>query len=384
MKILWSSNSPWTQTGYGVQTRLFTPRIKRLGHDVAILCYYGLQGGVLNMDGIQMYPKLLDDYGNDALNAHASNFGAQIIITLTDAWVVNPMGIQPSIKWTPWFPVDSDPVPPLVLRNVSSAHERIVFSKYAKSEMDRVGLTSYYVPHGVDTKEYHPLDSQEEARKIYGLPTDRYIVGLIAMNKGFPPRKCWPQQIEGFARFHAKHPEAVLYLHTLLADHGEMGGMPIRELIRYNGLELGKDVLVTDPYTVLMGIPPDRMNALYNSFDVLLSVSAGEGFGVPILEAQAAGTPVIVGDWTAMGELCFAGWKVAKKEALKDWTAQNTYQYNPDPQAIADRLECAYKQSGNLGLRKQARAGAEAYDVEKITQEYWKPTLEAIEAGLPK
>jgi hypothetical protein len=32
MRINWFSNSPWASTGYGVQTRLFVPRIRKLGH----------------------------------------------------------------------------------------------------------------------------------------------------------------------------------------------------------------------------------------------------------------------------------------------------------------------------------------------------------------
>lgn len=38
----------------------------------------------------------------------------------------------------------------------------------------------------------------------------------------------------------------------------------------------------------------------------------GEGFGIPIIEAQAAGCPVIVTDCTAMTELCLSGWLIEK------------------------------------------------------------------------
>jgi glycosyltransferase involved in cell wall biosynthesis len=38
-------------------------------------------------------------------------------------------------------------------------------------------------------------------------------------------------------------------------------------------------------------------------FDVLFSTTLGEGFGLPMFEAMACGTPLIVPDWSALGEL---------------------------------------------------------------------------------
>jgi glycosyltransferase involved in cell wall biosynthesis len=66
----------------------------------------------------------------------------------------------------------------------------------------------------------------------------------------------------------------------------------------------------SDQVKLHLGIPAEKMALLYNGFDVLASPSYGEGFGVPILEAQACGVPVIVTDWTAMTELMGAGWLV--------------------------------------------------------------------------
>jgi glycosyltransferase involved in cell wall biosynthesis len=47
----------------------------------------------------------------------------------------------------------------------------------------------------------------------------------------------------------------------------------------------------------LMGIVPDEMiNNIYNSFDVFVLPSEWEGFGIPILEAQRCGVPVVIRD----------------------------------------------------------------------------------------
>jgi glycosyltransferase involved in cell wall biosynthesis len=105
----------------------------------------------------------------------------------------------------------------------------------------------------------------------------------------------------------------------------------------------------------------------------------GEGFGLPVLEAQACGKPVIVGDWTSTQELCFAGWKISRKHAERFRTPLNSYQFIPRLSAIENALEIAYKHARKPQLAEMARAGALHYDADHITQKYWKPTLEDIE-----
>jgi glycosyltransferase involved in cell wall biosynthesis len=41
------------------------------------------------------------------------------------------------------------------------------------------------------------------------------------------------------------------------------------------------------------GIPTAALNVLYNAMDAMVFPSGGEGFGMPVLEAMAAGTPII-------------------------------------------------------------------------------------------
>lgn len=374
LKVLWNSNAPWSSTGYGNQTAIFAPRIKQLGHEISISATYGLEGGCLNWNGVPVFPRAYHAYGQDIAPAHAMTIQADILITLLDAWVYDANAFAGQ-KWVPWFPVDMDPLPPPVKKAIAPAFARIVYSKFAQKSVQMQGLDCLYVPHGVETDVYKPVD-RIEAREKTNLPKDAFIVGMVAANKGMPSRKAFAQNIEAFAMLKRKRPDAIMYIHT---DAG-MGpqSFNINEYVVYMGLRPGVDVLLPDPYQYHVGFPSDFMNLLYNAFDVHQLVSMGEGFGIPIVEAQSAGCPVLVGDWTAMSELCFSGWKVDIKDAKKVWTPLAAYQFDPDPVAIYEQLELAYRVKDNTEYRERARKGARAYDADRVTEKYWKPALESL------
>src|SRR5512139_4213165 len=204
MRISWFSNAPWARTGYGNQTMLFCPRIKALGHEVAITAFYGLEGGILNWNGIPVYPRAYHPYGNDVMAAHAAHFHADIMITLIDAWVYDLNIIPDGMRWTPWFPVDHDPCPKAVLNKVARAWSRIVYSRFAERQIKEAGLDCYYVPHGVDTNDYKP-GSMAEMREQLQWPQDKFIVGMVAANKGNPSRKAFVENIQAFAELKKAH-----------------------------------------------------------------------------------------------------------------------------------------------------------------------------------
>ena len=287
------------------------------------------------------------------------------------------------IPWIPWFPVDSEPLAPAIRVQVEKAELRIVFSKFAIETVNKAGLDCVYVPHGVDTKAFKPMtkDERGEARKWLGWPEDAFVVGMVAANKGTPSRKSFCAALEAFAKFRKKHTDAFLYLHTNKSENGENNGVNLPELCAW--LELGPDaVRFCDQYTYLLGFPTSYMAKAYGAMDVHMLPSMGEGFGIPIVEAQACGTPVIVGDWTAMSELCFSGWKIPKEDAEPWWTPLATYQYRPHIGGIVNALERSYEGRGKEHLRKKARVGALDYDADLIAERYWKPVLEAVEESL--
>lgn len=383
MRLTWLSNAPWSPTGYGNQTKVFLPRLKQKGHEPACIAFYGLEGAPLQWAGMTIYPKRFNPYGLDVADAHSVHHRSDLLISLLDAWVINPETVGKHVPWAPWFPVDSEPLPQIIRDVVAKASFRIVFSRFGEQMVKDAGLDCYYVPHGVDTKAFHPID-QSEARKALGWPEDAFIVGMVAANKGNPSRKAFAPQIEAFAELKKMHSDAVLYLHTYRSESGEYDGVNLPELIESLGLIVGEDVLFPDQYTysAVGGFPDDHMAKLYSAMDVHMLVSMGEGFGIPTLEAQACGTPVIGGNWTATEELIFSGWAVPKSEADRWWTPLATYQYQPRVGGILNALESAYEARGDVSYREAAREKALEYDADLITEKYWMPVLADIEQRL--
>lgn len=378
MRIMWWSNAPWVATGYGVQTRLFVPRLISAGHDVAITTNAGLNVGTITWEGIRVFAGS-GPAGSEVVGWHSRSWEADITISLFDAWVVQPaLFANTGMRWVPWFPVDSEPPQPLVLGAVRQASHSIVFSRFGERLCTRAGITPYYVPHGVDCSVYKPMD-RREARRALGCPEGAFLLGMVAVNRGFPSRKSIPQVLQAFARFRERHPEAYLYLHTTTGEEPwrESIAMPLAPLLEHLGIK--RHVIVAEPYNMLLGFPDEYMTSVYNALDGLVAPSMGEGFGVPILEAQACGCPVIVGDWTSMSELCFAGYKVPREEGEFYWTDLQGGQIWPHAAAVLRGMEHLWERRGDAALRERARAGASAYDLDRVVREYWTPTLEDIE-----
>ena len=230
-----------------------------------------------------------------------------------------------------------------------------------------------------------------QCRKEMGFTNDKFLIGMVAMNKGNPSRKAFNQTLAAFAAMKKKYKDVQLYLHT---GDGLRGFEPVNLLEVCKALDLSygyfagpenndkKDVIFANQYGLAMGYENQMMAKLFNSFDVYSGVTMGEGFGIPILEAQACGVPVIIGDWTSMSELYFSGWKVEREEAEPMFTPQNAWQYLPRAVAIAERMDAAYKMRGNPDYSKRAREGAKKYNAEKIISDMWLPILDKIEKKL--
>lgn len=383
MRIAWYSNAPFAPTGYGVQTKLFTGALHKRGHAVAVMCNYGLQGGQLNHHGIELFPQGVDPLSMDVAPMHAKAWGADLLVSLFDAWVLKPDLLQQfGQRWCPWFPVDSHPIPHAVAATVRESWQPIAMSRHGQRMAEEAGIRAAYLPHAFDPADYHYSGTRTEARERHGIPTDRFVLGMVAANKGVPSRKAFPEVLEAFTRLHKRHPESLLYLHTDITQSSQ--GYNLLALANQLGVPEGS-LIVCDQYRYRLGMPTAYMRNVYNAMDVLVSPSYGEGFGIPIMEAQACGTPVIVGGWTAMDELVRWGYTLDRDtESSRWWTPQGAYMHQPSVDAILDRMELAWQDwsAGKLGDDEHRRAVADQvaaeYGIDAVCDYALEPLLASL------
>ena len=149
----------------------------------------------------------------------------------------------------------------------------------------------HHIPAGVDESFRTSLTHEEAKRRIterYGLPTP-----FVLVPSRMDPQKNIPRIIQAYALLKREHqiPQALV----VGAKHSGAVSKQAGDLIKHYGLEKS---VVFMPY-----IENEDMPALYAAADATLYPSLHEGFGLPILESMAAGTPVITSSVFSMPEV---------------------------------------------------------------------------------
>ncbi len=161
--------------------------------------------------------------------------------------------------------------------------------RYYRIPLDRV----HVVPEGVDTANFRPIADRARVaafRRDY-TGDDRPYVAYVG--KPTERRNLTPL-LHAFARLRRERglPHKLLIVGAALP-----GTSPFRRVIADLGLE--RDVVVREYATHA------EMPLVYNAADLFIYPSSYEGFGMPVLESMACGTPTIALDNTAFPE--FAG-----------------------------------------------------------------------------
>jgi len=394
LKILSYGDNPYVSTGYG---QVWLNLLKRWTKLRPNWEFYHL--GWQSRDrphktelGFIQLPMGKLEYGYDTVTSNLLRYKPDFLITLCDVgWqsgfikgVFEAKKAGWRGKWIMYTPIDTHSWAMTWSEIFDKPDINVAMAEWGKKMMELYQVPNVVmIPHGVDTKEFKPLNKEEIKTKL-GL-SGKFVVGFVGRNQR---RKMLVNLIRGFSTFAQGKDDVILALHTdqepaKAKQHNETPfvgwSLPYIQW-KYkiaDKLKLTKAGLDID---TRQRIQPENMNEIYNIMDVFCFATGGEGFGLPAIECQAAGVPLLM---TA----CSTGFELCKKEnlipVLKDKYGRMVVDIGtngvefvyPDDIAIAKLLDKFYddwKKSGKL-LKKEseeARKFALKYDWDLIAPKW--------------
>lgn len=181
-------------------------------------------------------------------------------------------------------------------RFINRADEIVTVSEHAKSEIERFyagakGKTNV-IYNAIDKSVFYPRNAveQEVTAKKYGLKPKNYFMFL----SNIEPRKNIPPLLDAYKKFaDTTGSDASL---ILIGGMGWNNGDILAQITSLQ--KAGYNIIRPNSY-----VPDSDLPALLSGAIALTHPALYEGFGMPVLEAIACGTPVIVGNNTSIPEV---------------------------------------------------------------------------------
>lgn len=318
MKILYLSDSPLIPSGYGKVGRDLLSGLREKGHQIIIL------GGLMNPGPFQAYPwngmtlYPVYNYANIeqirfVLKEHKPDV---MIINSDPRHLIHVFEIDneirgqcPLVFYHLW---DDKPFPKFNTIYYRSTDALVAGSKFVYDLLinNYKDTPVYYAPMGINTDvfnifpEERVLNFKKEIFKNQPQLIDSdFIVGYVGRNI---LRKRILDLFRVFSKFAKDKKNILLFLHTSPFDPE---GTPL--LYFKNALYPDLPVAISEPRNQ----DDTYLTHLYNMFDVSINMAYAEGFGLPLAESMACGTPCVVAETAGSEGLITeeVGWKVPSK-----------------------------------------------------------------------
>ena len=401
LRILWSSDKIYGgYSAYSKVTYESCTRLARLGHQVAHIPMNkaNFMGKHVH-DRVMIYRSGYDPRGEDVTIPHYVDWRADMLITLKEPWTFQHI-YNYAMNFVPYAIIDHSPVSPSITNRLHTAYKVLAPSRFAQRELKTAGIDNVvYMPHGVRTDLYKSLEGhKEDCKKQWFLDPDDFTVLIVTMNR---IRKMNPNAFRGYKRFLDLNPDVKSHL-LFWGDMRPRGGEGVEGAIgggvsdagvnllpEVMNLGLGEAITWPDSSMIAEGVPEWAgddyksgwdMVKLYNAADVLLFCTGGEGFGLPLIEAQACGVPVVATDYAAGPEQVGAGITVK----ADNYVIINTPGVRRAITSIDGMAEALTNimNSDKEKLARRAVRFAERYSWENVIEKYYKPFLEEAETDL--
>lgn len=324
LRLLAWSDSVLIPTGFGTVSRHVLAALHATGRYRIDQLAINYRGEFFDRDAYpyQLAPAGLldpaDPYGNRQLVATLARGDYDLLWVLNDVEVVH--GIVPELrqlqaqkrrqgrpvfKTVFYYPVDA-PLWPHACDMIRFADAAVTYTRWGRDQtlaaLPDLGKPVHVIPHGTDPAAFRPLPADERARaraELLGVRSPATFA-VVNVNRN-TARKDLPRTILAFAEFRRRVPDSKLYVHTVAGQNG----IDLMRCCAALGLRVPTDVSFPDPRLLSEPgpFPPAAVNAVYNAADAYLTTTLGEGWGLTVTEAMAAGTPVVAPRHTALTEI---------------------------------------------------------------------------------
>lgn len=387
--FLWHSVAAYVRSGYGSCTRHIVGRLAKRGFKFVTTHYYGIDsGGVLIINGVPALPAKTGSFGELSVRHYVKTLKPNMAILHTDPWAFPWFPTLPCLTMS-YGPLDHILYPENLQDLMRQYDYRVAPAKFTVEEWGSYDPPIHFdwIPHGVDTSIYKPMD-KKRAKQFYKIDPESFVIGMVGANSDKEPRKNWTGMLKAIRIFLDNNPDVRDIRCIIYTNPKDQRGVDIELFLRKYKLA---DITITQsPFVFETGIKDEEMARLYNAFDVLLHASYREGFGICMYEAMACGVPVIAHDFSSMTEAIVEengrrhGW-LAKTAVYVD-TPIGATSAIPDVYDIAKCIDKAYfKEKQRKRYGRYAREFALKFDWDRIVDDMWVPYLDRIiEESKPK
>lgn len=182
----------------------------------------------------------------------------------------------------------------LPVAGLKRANHLIAVSEYTKQcVVKHLGIASEKISvvyHGIDHERFRSLSVPAAIREKYRLPPGRRYLIYVGSED---PRKNLVALIGALAKVRSELPNVELI----------KVGRAHFDRERRRLIDLANRLGVRTEIHFLEDVPEDHLPLLYNLAEVCVIPSLYEGFGFPLLEAMACGTPVVYADAGSLPEI---------------------------------------------------------------------------------
>jgi glycosyltransferase involved in cell wall biosynthesis len=199
------------------------------------------------------------------------------------------------------------------------------------------------IPHGVSPELFFPATEYERQllRQQVSVTPEEFLflnLGAMSWNKGIDVL------IPAFIEIRRRHPRARLVMKDDQALYGLSVVDVIHRILMEKGLPLSDDLRQSITLiSTTLSLP--QLRSLYAMADAYVAPYRAEGFNLPVIEAIASGTPVIVTDGGATDDFCDPRTARFIRSQRVDNTARNLprkgYHLEPDHHSLVQQMEAA-------------------------------------------